>query len=141
MSRFNPYSLKRRDAVEETRTFTDASQPDLSLTLTLRASSGTAAIFAANEQVDRWEAMYITGEDGEEPLPMVDPQGEAIPINRTLLSLIAKLVQMEVPQEGERPYDMKEWATLAERAPFAFAAVGRFAAELQNKALSEQKNG
>lgn len=158
-TRFSPYRLKRPDVIEKRFTGETGGEPPfqakgddgspLILSIILRASGGTAFESRIMERAMEWEETYLTGDrDAKPPMPpepLVDPFGVPIPVSRTLLYQIARLVEMQVPFEGVDPalavpYSLEEWLTIADRQPSLFQQVSRAAVALSSEAQGERKN-
>ena len=145
MARVNPWTLKRRPRVQDTRTFISAENLDQPLTLTLRASAETGDLLAPHEDAAEFVRTYVTGykdEKGEwtPPTSLVPPEGEPVTFTRSFCKLIAELLRMQVPQEGDAPYTFEEMALILSGMSDVTPDIAEWKDELIARAAGELKN-
>ena len=130
MSRVNPFSLKRGEGRVVSRTLTDPER-SLEVPLTLRRLDGLELLKAV-DRGNEYKALYLTGKDGKPPQVLLDPDDEPLAISESLCETVAMLELMEVPPEGEKPYNFHEWAIWAQRSLSIFTEAGTLLAEVQS---------
>lgn len=143
MTAFNPFKLRRPEPTAETRTFTDAAQPDAQFTVTLRVLVGFNAESEVSATGEKFIQTYITGEPGSDngPAPFLIPAWNKVyHPSRITLWCIARLIAMQVPAEGEKPLDLFGWFAVSEVMPKAFGEIVEWSATLGEKAFPDLKN-
>lgn len=124
MAKFNPLTLPPPTVRREEKTF--KTQDGQEFTLTFQASSGGEILLAMGELEGE---LYEKWKGGGPSSPGCPP----IRVTQTLCRVIARLILMQVPGEGEDESDLfsfTDWAILAQRDKQAFAEVNTWANEL-----------
>ena len=132
--KINPYKMRPNADVVETRTFTDPKQPDDPITLTFTARSGADNTSVITQHVSELVTRYITGEGKDKPpVPVLIPGSRAIRITEKYIKIIAMLMDMETPQDGDEPYTFEEWAAIGAVMPTAFLGITNWMVELTDR--------
>lgn len=149
MPRFNPYTLDRPAAVVETREFVDPSYPDQPLELTLRAVREAPFKFKIQSKIDEYVTDYVLGrptgkmpKKGElpkrfPPTPVFSRSAQGkqrIDVDEQTCKFVAVIEMMQVPGDGDAPYDFGELLQMAVVIPDAFVEAGLWAFGLLNGA-------
>lgn len=58
--------------------------------------------------------------------PILSPLGDTLTASRSVLSIVAALETMQVPQAGQQPYGMIDWLGFASRVPSLWGRVVEF---------------
>lgn len=117
MPKFDPSFLPAVQDRRETKVFTAKGGQEFSLTVSV--SDAGEVYYAITDKVE--EILEKWGEAGPSA-----PGSPPIKVSQTLAYMIARLLVMQVPGEGESPDDLWQfthWATLAQRDRAAFTAV------------------
>lgn len=137
MPRVNPWSLPREPLPEASETFSDGNGS--TFTLRLRGLDGiemTRAGYRANDYTTR----YVNPPDGAEVLPLGGPDGEIITLTEPDARVIAELEEMQVPDDGEAPYNLVEWYGFGKFRPDVWIWAVMAASDLLAKSQERLKN-
>lgn len=124
MPKFNPAALPSVPVRHETQTFTacDGSTFDIRVAI----SDGGEQAFAIWDLRDElWEKWQHGGPSAAGSAP--------VKISKTLCTLIARILAIQVPADGETEADIWQfpaWATLAQRDPKCFTSVNTWVLSL-----------
>ncbi len=55
--------------------------------------------------------------------PLLSPLGDTMPASKSVLSIIAALETMQVPEPGQQPYGLLDWMGFAQRVPTLWEPV------------------
>ena len=127
MPKFDPSFLPPIETRTVSKSFTTKTGDAFDVTLEM-SEGGEQALAILDMQEALWEKWKAGAPSS--------PGSAPIRVSRTLCLLIARLLVMQAPGEGEEQSDLWQfthWATLAQRDPAAFAAV--------NTWLTEQLSG
>jgi len=124
MPKFNPLSLPPPTVRRESKTFKTLDGQEF--TITLQASSGAEILLAMTELEDQ---LFEKWRDGGPSAPNCPP----VRVTQILCRVIARLLVMQTPSDGEDESDLwgfVEWAHLAQRDKSVFAEVNFWASGL-----------
>ncbi|WP_394794872.1 hypothetical protein [Armatimonas sp.] len=124
MPKFNPSSLPPVPTRQESREFTTKSGESFSFTVAISdAGEQQFSILDKRDELwEKWAGGYDTG-----------PGCAPVSVSKTLCFLIARLLLMQVPSEGEAVDDLWQfpaWATLMQRDPGCFLAINAWVNDL-----------
>jgi len=124
MPKFNPLSLPPPTVRREAKAFKTLDGQEF--TITLQASSGAEILLAMSELEDQ---LFDKWQHGGPSAPGCPP----VRVTQVLCRVIARLLVMQTPSDGEDESDLwgfVEWAHLAQRDADAFAAVNFWASSI-----------
>lgn len=123
----------RVERTEGPRTFTDPSQPGVELVLTFRSLGPTRSLLI-NDEADAIRAKF-GAEDEQGGIPFLPVPGHRIQMGRQLAQTIAVLMALQVPDPGEEPYGVVEWAAFIDDMPTAAEQIATWAETLRRTPL------
>lgn len=131
--KINPWSLKRPERPQETRSFTDPLQPGVEVALTLRPLDAPGWAVAM-ERADELITLYVTGDpdEGIEPSLYPAPNGEPLKLARRVCRNVAALHLMQAGPKDEQ-YTESELIALMASMPTAWTEILTWSAELETK--------
>lgn len=134
---FSPFTLKRPEAAQETRTLIDPRQPDAPMTITLRARPGFSADMEIASKGNEYVADWCVGpKAGPLPVPNFGP----INLNEATVRSIARIQAMHVPTDETPVMDIVGWAIVSEAMPRLFLELSQWAVTLQTGPDAQPKN-
>lgn len=136
----DPYSLAPAQIVQETKTFTDTKQPGANLELTFRVETGIDVEFAVRQKRAGYIRDYLTGRDGV-PVQLPPIDGKRVTPSEQLFTWISTFEVMQVPPDGEPPYDLTAWLYFVVRMPDAVRQAVEWADTLIGEANATTGEG
>ena len=138
MPRIDPWADQycRPEPAPVTRTLSAPGCPDLVLTLRPLDEFTEPPAFA---QADEWEATHLKGKKGTPPLPLA-VKGGCPKLSPEILSSIAVLCAMQVPDAGDEPYSLAEWLGFAKNLRPLWRQALAFAREVNQAAEGSAPN-
>jgi hypothetical protein len=135
MPRLDTTKLVRPAPRIETRTFTDQMQPGMEWTLTVRVLRETPFQVDLESRAAEYITDYVTGRNGgpkAEVPKIIDVDGNArgVTLNVEVCKAIAIIENMQVPDDGDEPYNFLDLVKIAVTMRDAFLEAAAWSAGL-----------